>query len=47
MWNLIVSVPDRCLSFYFDLVRNIAFLQEGRVALDRVCSLSSEFAKMQ
>ena len=20
MWDLIVSVPDRCLSFYFDLI---------------------------
>ena len=22
MWDLIVSVPDHCLSFYFSVVRN-------------------------
>ena len=22
MWDLIVSVPDHCLSFYFELVKN-------------------------
>ena len=24
MWDLIVSVPDRCLSFYFDIKYTIA-----------------------
>ena len=23
MWDLIVSVPDHCLSFYFDLMFNL------------------------
>ena len=25
MWDLIVSVPDHCLSFYFDCVHNMTF----------------------
>ena len=25
MWDLIVSVPDHCLSFYFELTSNIDF----------------------
>ena len=25
MWDLIVSVPDHCLSFYFDKIFNLSF----------------------
>ena len=28
MWDLIVSVPDRCLSFYLDLLRGYPVLSE-------------------
>ena len=32
MWDLIVSVPDRCLSFYFELKQLI--LEYGHLFLD-------------
>ena len=28
MWDLIVSVPDHCLSFYFEIKRIRAFIRE-------------------
>ena len=27
MWDLIVSVPDHCLSFYFETVNNVQILK--------------------
>ena len=30
MWDLIVSVPDHCLSFYFDFITASTFLSSER-----------------
>ena len=32
MWDLIVSVPDHCLSFYFDQILCVASLGCGKAA---------------
>ena len=39
MWDLIVSVPDHCLSFYFD---NIS---ENKVTLTKVVSPELKFSR--
>ena len=40
MWDLIVSVPDHCLSFYFELFVNCCCRGLGR--LERYCTVTNE-----
>ena len=40
MWDLIVSVPDHCLSFYFMYFHIIVFLKMRKAS---VCSISQSF----
>ena len=32
MWDLIVSVPDHCLSFYFTLMGKIVVIKKNRTS---------------
>ena len=34
MWDLIVSVPDHCLSFYFEFEKMLAFYFKSAVVVD-------------
>ena len=42
MWDLIVSVPDHCLSFYFSFYKSVLLLQIGFAFGFWTCSLEMD-----
>ena len=41
MWDLIVSVPDHCLSFYFSLNFEVMYILTGEQAASESSSVKS------